>query len=104
MARSPLFGRRIHISGSIAKDIAVASTAEVEAARAFMTGLVRELVRRGANFVIPVDAEPVREADGLPICFDWLIWKAVKNKLAQRPQNVPVPFVVVVPFRFRLFD
>ena len=82
MARSPLFGRRIHISGSTTKDIAVAPTADVEAARTFLAGLVRELVRRGANFVIPVDAEPVREADGMPICFDWLIWKAVKDSLA----------------------
>jgi len=96
MARSPLFGRRIHISGSTTKDIAVAPTADVEAARTFLAGLVRELVRRGANFVIPVDAEPVREADGMPICFDWLIWKAVKDSLAQRPPNVPGPFVVAV--------
>ena len=43
MARSPLFGRRIHISGSTTKDIAVAPTADVEAARTFLAGLVRDL-------------------------------------------------------------
>ena len=96
MARSPLFGRRIHISGSIAKDLTTASTVDVEAARTLVTGLVKELVRRGANFVIPVDAEPVREGDGKPICFDWLVWKAVKDNLAHRPPNVPGPFVVAV--------
>lgn len=96
MARSPLFGRRIHISGSVANDLAVAPTAEVEAARDLVARLVRELVRRGANFVIPVDAEPRRQADGLPVCFDWLVWKAVKDNLAFRPQNPPGPFVVAV--------
>jgi hypothetical protein len=66
MARSSLFGRRIHISGSAASDPAIAPMTEVEAAREFVAGLVKELVKRGANFVVPVDAEPVR-SDGLPI-------------------------------------
>lgn len=96
MARSPLFGRRIHISGSVVKDLSIASTVNVEAARTLVAGLVKELVKRGANFVIPVDAEPVREDDGLPRCFDWLVWKAVRDNLAHRPPNVPGPFVVAV--------
>lgn len=95
MARSPLFGRRIHISGSIAGDPAIASAAEVEAAREFIAGLVKGLVQRGANFVVPVDAEPVRD-DGLPICFDWLIWTSIKNNLALRPADVPGPLAVAV--------
>ncbi|WOE83705.1 hypothetical protein [Aeromonas veronii] len=96
MAKSPLFGRRIHISGSVANDLLFASKADVETARELITILVRELVKRGANFVIPVDAEPTRKVDGLPICFDWLVWKAVKENIIHRPQNVPGPFVVAV--------
>lgn len=96
MAHSPLFGRRVHISGSIAKELAVASTEDVNAARDFVSQLVAELVRLGANFVIPVDAENVRDVDGLPICFDWLVWRALKANLAKRPADVPGPFVVAV--------
>lgn len=57
MPRSPLFGRRIHISGSIAADLSVAATADVSQTREFVRGLVRELVAKGATFVLPVDAE-----------------------------------------------
>lgn len=96
MARSPLFGRRIHISGSVVNDLAVAPTVDVEAARELIAQLVKELVKRGANFVIPVDAEPKRNVDGLPVCFDWLVWKTVKDNLIYRPQNVPGPFIVAV--------
>lgn len=96
MVRSPLFGRRIHISGSVVNDLTIAPTGEVEAARDFIATLAKELVRRGANFVIPVDAEPLRKVDGLPACFDWLVWKMVKDNLIHRPQNVPGPFVVAV--------
>lgn len=96
MARSPLRGRRIHISGSVVDDIAVASTPDVEAARELVTTLVKELIRRGANFVVPVDAEPLRKADGLPVCFDWLIWRTIKVNLALRPANAPAPLAVAV--------
>lgn len=96
MPASPLFGRRIHIAGSIAKDAQVATQDEVQRAQAFISELVAELVRRGANFVIPVDANPRREVDGLPICFDWLVWTAIKNNLAHRPIGVPGHFAVAV--------
>ncbi|MGK2742424.1 hypothetical protein ACSHT0_16195 [Tepidicaulis sp. LMO-SS28] len=96
MARSPLFARRIHIAGSVVDDITVAARGDVEQARQQVTALVKELVRRGANFVIPVDAEPTRSADGLPICFDWLVWKAIKDNLAQRPSDVPGPLAVAI--------
>lgn len=96
MARSPLFGRRIHIAGSIVEDMAVAAAGDVEQARELIPALVKELVRRGANFVIPVDAEPVRKSDGLPICFDWLVWKTIKDSLALRPTNVPGSLAVAV--------
>lgn len=96
MARSPLFGRRIHISGSVANDLTIAPTADVEAARELIATLVKGLVKRGANFVIPVDAEPRRSVDGQPVCFDWLVWNAVKDNLLHRPQNAPGPFVVAV--------
>ncbi|HQT62102.1 hypothetical protein [Acidiphilium sp.] len=96
MVRSPLFGRRIHIAGSVVDDVAVANSESVEQARALVAELVRVLVRRGANFVVPVDAEPSRKVDGLPICFDWLIWRTLKDSLALRPANVPGPLAVAV--------
>lgn len=96
MARSPLFGRRIHISGSVVNDLTLAPTADVKAARELVAMLVKELVKRGANFVIPVDAEPKRNVDDLPVCFDWLVWKTVKDNLIHRPQNVPGPLIVAV--------
>lgn len=96
MSRSPLFGRRIHIAGSIATNAAFASTTDVESARTFVRVLVQELVRRGANFVLPVDAEKMRPSDGLPICFDWLVWKTLHNSLPNRPSNAPDPLIVAV--------
>ena len=96
MARSPLFGRRVHIAGSIVEDAAVAAAGDVEQARELVAALVKELVKRGANFVIPVDAEPVRKSDSLPICFDWLVWKMIKDNLALRPANVPGSLAVAV--------
>jgi len=77
-------------------DLIIAPTADVEAARALISTLVKDLVRRGANFVIPVDAEPLRKVDGLPVCFDWLVWKTVKDNIIHRPQDVPGPFIVAV--------
>lgn len=96
MPRSPLFGRRIHISGSVVDDASIASANDVRAARELITALVKELVRRGANFVVPVDAEPLRKVDGLPICFDWLVWTTIKDNLTLRPANVPGPLAVAV--------
>lgn len=96
MPRSPLFGRRIHISGSIVDDAVIAPAGEVQAARDLVAALVKELIKRGANFVIPVDAEPRRKVDGLPICFDWLIWKTIKDNLTLRPTHVPGPLAVAV--------
>lgn len=96
MARSPLFGRRVHIAGSIVDNIDVAAASDVTQARDLVAILVKELVKRGANFVVPVDAEPLRKSDGMPICFDWLIWKAIKDNLALRPANVPGPLAVAV--------
>ncbi len=95
MPRSPLFGRRIHISGSVAIDPAVATAADVTAARDLVVGTVRALMRLGANFVVPVDAEPLR-ADGMPICFDWLIWRTIKESLSLRPRDVPGPLAIAV--------
>lgn len=96
MARSPLLGRRIHIAGSIVEDVAVATGDDVKLAREFVVELVKALVRRGANFVVPVDAEPKRKADGLPICFDWLIWQTLRDNLIHRPAGVPGPMAIAV--------
>ncbi len=96
MARSPLFARRIHISGSVSLDPAVASTADVTQARELLQGLVRELVAKGATFVLPVDGERKRPADDMPICFDWLGWETISKSLTRRPADAPNPLVVAV--------
>ena len=96
MARSNLFGRRVHLSGSIPKSLEIASSQDVERARAFIAALVKELVKRGANFVVPVDAEPIRDGDGKPICFDWLIWQTMHDDLAARPAGVTGHLAIAV--------
>jgi len=96
MAKSPLFGRRIHIAGSVPDDAVVAPTSEVQQAQDLVAGLVKELVRRGVTFVVPVDAEKLRAADGQPICFDWLVWKTIQANLIHRPSNAPNPLAVAV--------
>lgn len=95
----PLIGRRVHISGSIHNDPAVASTADVEAAREFVRELVIMLLKDGATFVVPVDEEKPREADGLPICFDWLILETINANLHVSPGVVRAsgePLIVAV--------
>lgn len=82
MLKSALFGRRIHIAGSISPDISTASTSDVMQARELVKKLVIELIKRGATFVVPVDAEKLRAGDNLPICFDWLVWQTLHANLA----------------------
>ena len=96
MARSPLFGRRIHIAGSTSRNTAVATPYDVQSVRELVKGLVIDLIGRGATFVIPVDAEKLREGDDLPICFDWLIWKTLYDSLALRPSGAPNPLAIAV--------
>lgn len=96
MTKSALFGRRIHIAGSIVDDTSIATTDAVTESREFIQALVKELMKRGANFVVPVDAERVRAADELPICFDWLIWETIANNLATRPSGAPNPLAIAV--------
>jgi hypothetical protein len=95
MALSSLFGRRIHLTGSIVDDPAIASVTEVTRARETVVALVKELMRKGATFVIPVDAEKKR-SDGLPICFDWLIWETIHQNIHLRPSDAPSPLIVAV--------
>ena len=96
MAKSSLFGRRIHISGSISEDLVLASSEEVGRAREFVEALVKELIRKGATFVVPVDDEKLRSVDSLPICFDWLIWNTIYRNIPSRPANAPTPLVIAV--------
>jgi hypothetical protein len=96
MAKSPLFGRRIHISGSVSLDPAVAGIADVKQTRELLQGLVHEMVARGATFVLPVDSEKKRPDDDTPICFDWLAWETISKSLARRPAAAPNPLVVAV--------
>jgi hypothetical protein len=96
MARSSLFGRRIHIAGSIPTEEQYASAEEVERARRLVEALVKELLRRGATFVIPVDAEKLRKSDGFPICFDWLVWDTIQKNLASRPAGAPTPLIIAI--------
>lgn len=96
MAKSPLFGRRVHITGRISEEIEFASAANAELARSFVAGLVKELIKRGANFVVPVDKEPLREADNAPLCFDWLIWETLERNYISRPPGTPGIMAVAV--------
>jgi len=96
MTVSPLRGRRIHITGSIVEDVAVASTEEVKRAQELVSCLTRALIARGANFVVPIDAEPTRRTDGLPLCFDWVVWQAIADNMVLRPRDVPGPVAIAV--------
>lgn len=96
MARSSLFGRRIHIAGSVPAELSTAATADVEASREVIKGLTVELIARGATFVVPVDKEKVRPADNLPICFDWLIWETLRANVHRRPADAPGPLAIAV--------
>ena len=80
-----LLGRRIQIAGSIATDPAVATADAVQCARMLVKELVVALIKDGALFVVPVDADHKRPADGLPICFDWLVLKTIDENLRWRP-------------------
>lgn len=96
MPKSPLFGRRIHITGRISEEIEHASGGNVELARNFVASLVKALVKLGANFVVPVDKEPIRSVDGNPICFDWLVWETLDQNQILRPSDVPGVMAVAV--------
>lgn len=95
MAKSVLFGRRIHITGSISGDSEIATSEDVDATRNLVVKLVEKLVQTGATFVVPVDAEKKRE-DDRPICFDWLIWQAIKDNIAKRPTGAANPLAIAV--------
>ena len=94
--QSPLLNRRIHITGSIDKDPSVASKADVKSAREFVEKLVEQLIKKGATFVVPVDAEPLRDSDNLPICFDWLVWETIKKNLENRPSEARPPLAIAI--------
>lgn len=94
MMRNPIFGRRIHITGSIPK-IGEASTADANRAREFVEHLVKCLLKCGATFVLPVDAEKRRD-DGVPFCFDWLIWTTIGKNLHLCPTGAPPPLAIAV--------
>jgi hypothetical protein len=91
---SAIFGRRIHIAGSL-PDQEVATTSEAKRARQFVQQLVKDLMKKGATFVLPVDAEKTR-SDGIPFCFEWLIWTTIAQNLHLRPHNAPMPVAVAV--------
>ena len=97
MEKSSLFGKRVHISGSISKCADIAKPESVMKAREFVVGLVKELIGLGANFVVPVDTERYRESGNKePICFDWLIWETIYANKENRPDGVPGNFVIGV--------
>lgn len=96
MTHSPLFGRRVHITGSVSADTGVAAAAEVAKAREVVEGVATELVARGATFVVPVDAEKKRPDDRLPICFDWLVVEAIQRAKTIRPAWAPGPLLIAV--------
>jgi len=96
MPKSSLSGRRIHIGGSIPGDVSHASKQHVEEARETVAELVRDLIGRGATFVVPVDAHPLRPADGLPITFDWLVWTTIYENLSRMRPNPSGALVIAV--------
>ena len=93
--RSPIFGRRIHIAGSVPDNVEHATEIESLRARKFVALLVKELLKKGATFVVPVDAEKKRQ-DGTPICFDWLVWQTIKENMHLRPHGAPTPVAIAV--------
>jgi len=95
LSLSPLFGRRIHISGSVHKSVDHADSEAVEAAKILVRDLVKELLRLGATFVVPIDKEDFHP-DGRPRCFDWLILETIHNNLNTRPKDASLPLVVGV--------
>ena len=95
-ARSALFGRRVHIAGSISSDSNVASAANVDSARDLVAQLVERLLEKGANFVVPVDAEKRRVSDDRPLCFDWLVWKTINDNLQKRPAEAQGTLAIAV--------
>ena len=95
MSSSTLFGRRIHIAGSVSEDSSVATAENVLETRKFLELLVTALVERGATFVVPVDAEN-RRPDGQPICFDWLVWQVLDECMDRRPRDAVGPLAVAV--------
>lgn len=93
-----LLNRRIHIAGSVDRSPDVATVEAIEEARAYLKILVHDLIKAGATFVVPVDADPKRE-DGQPILFDWLILQTIKDHAHLRPregQQSGQPLVVAV--------
>ena len=48
----------------------------------------RNLVQRGANFVVPVDAEPKRKADGLADLLRLADLADLRDNLTHRPADV----------------
>lgn len=91
-----MFRRRVHIAGSISCCQQVASAEAVNKARSFVEELVKELITRGASFVLPVDDEKTRPGDGLPFCFDWLVWKTLYENRDQRPSDIEEKYVIAV--------
>lgn len=91
-----MFRRRVHIAGSISRCQKVASAEAVHKARSFVEELVKELIPRGASFVLPVDDEKSRPDDGLPLCFDWLVWKTLYEHRDQRPPEAEEKYVIAV--------
>ena len=95
-----LLGRRIHIAGKISEDAQLVPTEKVTAVREFVSELVKSLLKEGATFVVPVDCEPTRPGDGLPVLFDWLVLETIRDYHATlRPaaaRRDPRPLIVAV--------
>ena len=95
-----LIGRRIHIAGCISSDAKVAPIEQVQVAREFVVELVKALLKEGATFVVPVDGEPLRKTDNLPLTFDWLVLETIRDhhqKLRSKEAvRDPRPLVIAV--------
>jgi hypothetical protein len=94
-----LIGRRIHIAGSVSKDVLEATPERIVVAREFVAELVKAFLKEGATFVVPIDCEPLRQEDQQPLLFDWLVLETLRDHLHLRPRAAvvdPKPLIVAV--------
>ncbi len=86
--------RRVLIAGSAAVD---GPAGALRFAHELLAALVPILVEAGGTFVVPIDAEPIDPASGLPLLFDWTVLEHAWRARDRRPAIAgPAPFIVAV--------
>lgn len=86
--------RRILIAGSA---LVADGAGALRFSHELLTALVPILVEAGGTFVVPIDAEPIDPASGLPLLFDWAVLEHAWRARDHRPATAgPEPFIVAV--------